>query len=236
MENALICNGKVSVVVGRFAVMMMATEAPIDDVLVEPLVLPAVSTYDGELLARLAEVPAGPWLAIVLDDIDVSSLTAWDMPAYLAACQRMQAWCAAQLAAGVAAFASQPDVGAGVDKEVALALREPRGAAQTRIWQAKRLRRMLPTVWRRMRDGDLPEPHVRKLLDATAGVDDPELMAKVEEQVLAHTRAGRPPRSWPVTPRTRSNGSTRTAFPAGRKPRGRRRTSRCSRARTEWRT
>ena len=167
--------------------MMMATEAPIDDVLADPFAVPAMSTAAGEMLGRLAEVPAGPWLAIVLDEIDVSSLTAWDMPAYLRACQRMQAWCAAQLAEAVAQFASLPDVGAGPDKEVALALREPVGAAQTRIWQAKRLLRMLPNVWRRMRDGDLPEPHVRKLIDATASVDDPQLMAQVAERVLAHT-------------------------------------------------
>ena len=166
--------------------MMMATEAPIDDVLSDPFVVSPLGTHDGELLGRLEEVPAGPWLAIVIDDIDVGVLTAWDMPAYLGACQRMQAWCAAQLSAGVAAFASLPDVGAGVDKEVALALREPVGAAQTRIWQAKRLRRLLPSVWRRMRDGDLPEPHVRKLIDATSSVDDPDLMAQVEERVLAH--------------------------------------------------
>jgi len=78
-----------------------------------------------------------------------------------------------------------PSVGAGVDKEVALALCEPLGAAQTRIWQAKRLMRMLPKVWRSMANGDLSERHVTKLLDATASVDDPELMARIEDAVLA---------------------------------------------------
>ena len=166
--------------------MMMATEAPIDDVLTGTFVVPDVATHQGELLARLCELPAGPWLAIVLAEVDVSALTAWDMPAYLQACQRMQSWCAAQLAAAVATFAALPDVGCGVEKEVALALREPVGAAQTRVWQAKRLRRLLPRVWWRLADGDLSDRHVTKLIEATASVEDPELMAKVEDRLLDH--------------------------------------------------
>lgn len=174
--------------------MMMMTEAPVD-VFVETFSVPTVATHDGELLARLCELPAGPWLAIVLDEVDLAGLTAWDMPAYLQACQRMQSWCAAQLAAGVATFASLPGDGFGVEKEVAVALREPIGAAQTRIWQAKRLMRMLPKVWRALSAGDVPERHVSKLIDATAGVDDPQLMAEVEDRVLAHV-GGRTAAEW----------------------------------------
>jgi hypothetical protein len=146
--------------------MMMMTEAPVD-VFVETFSVPTVATHDGELLARLCELSAGPWPTIVLDEVDLDGLTAWDMPAYLQACQRMRSWCAAQLAAGVARFASLPGDGFGVEKEIAVALREPIGAAQTRIWQAKRLMRMLPRVWRALSAGDVPERHVSKLIDAT---------------------------------------------------------------------
>src|SRR5438270_7004737 len=166
--------------------MMLMTEAPVE--LYDDVVVPVVATAVGEKLAFLNDVPAGPWLAVLLAEVDHSTLTQWDMPAYLQAWERLRAYASAHLAAGVARFATMPDVGAGVDKEVALALREPLGAAQTRIWRSKRLLRMLPRVWRSMADGDLSEPHVAKLLDATASVEDPELMAKVEDGVLA--RAG----------------------------------------------
>jgi hypothetical protein len=156
--------------------------------LYDDVVVPAVATAAGEKLAQLVDVPAGPWLAIALSEIDCTELTHWDMPAYLQGWDRMQSYAAAHLAAGVAHFASMPDVGAGVEKEIALALREPVGAAQTRVWRAKRLMRMLPRMWRWMASGDLSERHVSKLLDATGSVDDADLMAKIEDGVLA--RAG----------------------------------------------
>ena len=126
----------------------------------------------GEKLAYLNDVPAGPWLAVLLSEVNLSTLTQWDMPAYLQAWERLRTFASAHLAAGVARFASMPDVGAGVDKEVALALCEPLGAAQTRIWQAKRSVRLLPRVWRSMANGDLSDRHVAKVVDATASVDD----------------------------------------------------------------
>src|SRR5437764_754681 len=43
---------------------------------------------------------------------------------------------------------------------------------------------MLPGVWQRMAAGDLSERHVSRLVEVTAAVDDPELMAKVEERIL----------------------------------------------------
>src|SRR5947199_1656913 len=118
--------------------------------------VPAAVTLDGELLGALDEAPAGPWLAEMLDAVDRSTLTTFELPTYLRMCSRIQAWAAAQLAAGVAELACRPDA-VGPDKDVALALQEPVGAAQRRIWWSKRLRRMLPRVWRRMASVDRSE-------------------------------------------------------------------------------
>src|SRR6478672_6306645 len=107
--------------------------------------IPAAMTGAGVRLEAVEEVPAGPWLAAVLDGIDPTQLSEWDLPAYLRACARMQAWSAARVADGVAELATRPG-GFGADKEVALALREPVGAAQRRIHHARRLHRLLPTT------------------------------------------------------------------------------------------
>src|SRR4051794_38432220 len=101
--------------------------------------IPAVMTGAGVRLETVEDVPAGPWLAALLDLVDPRTLSEWD----LRACARVQAWAAALLSDGVAELASRPG-GFGADKEVALALREPVGAAQRRIHLAQRLRRMLP--------------------------------------------------------------------------------------------
>jgi len=146
--------------------------------------VPPVVSLDGELLGALDEAPAGPWLAEMLAAVDVSRLTTFELPSYLRQCSRMQAWAGAQLAAGIAELASRPD-STGPDKDVAFALSEPVGAAQRRIWWSRRLRRWLPAVWRRMAAGDFSERHVTRLVEVTAGVSDPELMAKVEQRVLA---------------------------------------------------
>jgi hypothetical protein len=95
--------------------------------------VPAAVSLDGELLGALDDAPAGPWLAQMIDAVDVSRLTTFELPTYLRQCSRMQAWAGAQLAAGVAELASRPDA-IGPDKDVAFALREPVGAAQRRIW------------------------------------------------------------------------------------------------------
>src|SRR5438128_2531146 len=107
--------------------------------------VPAVMTGSGVRLEAVEEVPAGPWLAALLDQVDPHALSEWDLPAYLRACARVQAWAAARLSDGVAEMAARPG-GFGAGKEVALALREPVGAAQRRIHHARRLRRMLPTT------------------------------------------------------------------------------------------
>jgi hypothetical protein len=145
--------------------------------------VPPAVTLDGELLGALDEAPPGVWLAEMLEAVDRTKLTTFELPAYLRMCSRMQAWAAAQLAAGVAELASRPDA-VGPDKDIALALQEPVGAAQRRLWWSKRLRRMLPGVWRRMAAGDLSERHVVRLVEVTGTVNDPELMAKIEERVL----------------------------------------------------
>lgn len=163
--------------------MMVMTEVP--DELFDIVAVPAVATHAGEVLARLNDVPAGPWLAVLIAEIDRCALTAWDFPPYLQACQRVQSWAAAQLAAGVAQFASLAGDHA-VDKEIALALSEPAGAAQTRIWQARRLRRLLPKVWRALAAGEVSDRHVARLIDATSTVEDPALMAELEDRALAH--------------------------------------------------
>jgi hypothetical protein len=145
--------------------------------------LPVLMTAQGAALETMESVPAGPWLAATLDDIDLKRLSEWDLPAYLRAAARVQAWAAALLSDAIAEMASRED-GFGADKEVALALREPVGAAQRRVHYAKRLRRLLPETRRLFLRGDLPEKHVTALIDATGDVHDPALVAAVEDRVL----------------------------------------------------
>jgi hypothetical protein len=125
--------------------MMLTTDTP--DQLLYDGMIPGAFTGDGCVLENVEDVPAGPWLAIVLDSIEPSRLTSWELPAYLRACARVEAWAAARKTAAVAELASRVDA-VGPDKEVALALREPVGAAQTRVHFSRRLRRLLPQTWR----------------------------------------------------------------------------------------
>src|SRR3954453_5533025 len=150
--------------------------------------IPAVMTGAGVRLETVEDVPAGPWLAALLDLVDPRTLSDWDLPAYLRACARVQAWSAARLSDGVAELASRPG-GFGADKEVALGVREPVGVAQRRIHFAKRLRRLLPTTRRLFRNGMLGPRHVDAIVDAIGTVDDPELLAEVEDRVLTAPRA-----------------------------------------------
>src|SRR3954452_3072381 len=166
--------------------MYLTIECP--DVLFTDVALPGVMTGRGVQLEAVEEVPAGPWLAAVLDCIDPRSLSEWDLPAYLRGCARVQAWAAARLSDGVAELASRPG-GFGADKEVALALREPVGAVQKRIHHAKRLRRMLPTTRQLFRSGALNEKQADAIDEATSGVQDAGLAAAVEDKVLTSQRA-----------------------------------------------
>src|SRR4051794_14350755 len=166
--------------------MMLTIEAP--DELFNEACLPVVMTRPGVVLEAVEDVPAGPWLAAVIEQIDVTKLTDWDVPAYLRACAKVQAWSASRLSDGIAELASRPG-GFGADKEVALALREPLATAQRRVHRDSRLRRLLPSTRRLFRAGMLGEQQVTALVDATGSVDDPELVAAVEERVLTAPRA-----------------------------------------------
>src|SRR5207245_5180716 len=106
--------------------------------------------------------------------------------AYQRACARLQAWSAAQQTAAVAQLASCPDPDVAPDVEVAFTLREPRGAAQRRVWQARRLTRHLPKWWQAMADGDLSERHIAKLVEVTATVENPDFLSRLEDRVLAN--------------------------------------------------
>jgi len=151
--------------------------------------LPALMTADGAALETMESVPAGPWLADFLDEINLKQLSEWDFPAYMRAAARVQAWAGALLSEAIAELASRPG-DYGTDKEVALALREPVGAAQRRVHYARRLRRLFPETRRLFLRGDLPEKHVNAMIEATSGVDDAELLSAVEDKALTST-AGR---------------------------------------------
>src|SRR3954453_17535839 len=126
--------------------MMLMTNAPVE--LYDQVAIGPASTSHGEMLAHLDEVPAGAWLAVVLESIDRSTLTAMDLIAYQqagprleawgggrrrAACARLAAWGAAQQPAAVAQFAACPHPDGAADVEVGFEFREPRGSAQCRI-------------------------------------------------------------------------------------------------------
>ena len=145
--------------------------------------LPGPMTADGAALETMESVPAGPWLAETIDEIELKHLSDWDLPAYLRSVARLQAWTAALMAEAIAEMTSRED-GFGADKEVALALREPVGAAQRRVHYAKRLRRLLPETRRRHLRGDLTEKHVNAMIEATGDINDPALVSAVEDKVL----------------------------------------------------
>src|SRR3954465_11226203 len=161
--------------------MFLTIECP--DELLADVLIPTVMTGTGVRLEAVEDVPAGPWLAALLDLVDPRTLSDWDMPAYLRACARMQAWAAARLSDGIAELASRPEW-FGADKEVAIALREPVGAAQRRIHHSRRLMRMLPTTRRLFRSGAISEKQADAVVEATSGVVDPDLAAAVEDKVL----------------------------------------------------
>jgi hypothetical protein len=167
--------------------MQIMTEVP-TDLFAGVVHLGIHGTPVGELLAQVADAPAGAWTAVMLDGADPTSLRSAELPAYLSACARVQAWAAARLTEGVAEIASRRDID-GVDVEVAIALAEPIGAAQRRIWHAKRLRRLLPATMELFKVGDLSQRHAEAMVDALRGVDDPELAKQVEGRALA--RLGR---------------------------------------------
>src|SRR3954454_11887332 len=151
--------------------------------------VPAAVTLDGELLGALEDAPAGAWLAQLLDGVDVTSLTTFELPTYLRTAAKVQAWAASCVDSGVAELASRRDVdNVAADADIALALREPLRLAQTRIYRALRLRGLLPAFKRAFHRGDLSEYDVAQLVDATSCTDDPEVLARVQESTLANLR------------------------------------------------
>jgi hypothetical protein len=159
----------------------MTTLSVIPQEFFDGVTVPRAVTLDGELIGALDDTPAGPWLAEMLAAVDSTRLTTLELPGYLRACYRMQAWSAAQLAAGVAEHASRPDA-IGPDKDIALALQEPVGAALRRIWWGRSARAASP---RSNKFSLVLLPHAHSLqANVTAGVDDPDLLAKIEERVL----------------------------------------------------
>jgi hypothetical protein len=160
--------------------MQMMTECP--DVLFGEVSVPAAMSGVGARMEAVEDEPAGPWLGVFLNSIGVTKLSEWDLPAYLRLSGKHQAWAASLVSEGVIEIASRPG-GFGADKEVALALREPVGAARRRIWVAQRLCR-LPTLRRLFRAGMVSSRHIEQFVEATARVHDGELLAKVEDKVL----------------------------------------------------
>src|SRR3954463_740612 len=151
--------------------------------------VPPAVTLDGELLGALEDAPAGAWLAEMLDGVDVTSLTTFELPTYLRTAAKVQAWAASCLDSGIAELASRRDVdNVAADADIALALREPLRLAQTRIHRALRLRGLLPAFKRAFHRGDLSEYDVAQLVDATSCTDDPETLARVQESTLANLR------------------------------------------------
>src|SRR3954447_4603475 len=164
--------------------MMLLTDAPVE--LYQQVAIGPASTVDGEILAHLDEVPAGAWLAVVLESVDRSTSTALDLLAYQRACARLLAGVAAQQNAAVAQFAACPDPDVAPDVEVGFTLREPRGSAQRRLWQSRRLMTCLPRWWQAMADGELSERHIAKLVEVTATVENPDVLSRLEDRVLAN--------------------------------------------------
>src|SRR5437764_7149567 len=151
--------------------------------------VPPAVTLDGELLGALEDAPAGSWLAQMLDGVDLTSLTSFELPTYLRTAAKVQAWAASCVDSGIAELASRRDVdNVAADADIALALREPLRLAQTRIHRALRLRGLLPAFKRAFHRGDLSEYDVAQLYAATSCTDDPETLAGVQESTLANLR------------------------------------------------
>jgi hypothetical protein len=87
--------------------MQMSVECP-DSMFTEVVVAAPAMTGTGARLGAVEDEPAGPWLGAFLASIDVSKLTEWDLPAYLRASAKLQAWSASLTAEAVAEFSSRP--------------------------------------------------------------------------------------------------------------------------------
>src|SRR3954462_11198132 len=167
--------------------MMMIDVIP--QVFFDGVPVPPAVTLDGELLGALEDAPAGAWLAQLLDGVDVTSLTTFELPTYLRVATKVQAWAASCVDTAVAELASRRDVdNVAADADIALALREPLKLAQVRIHRALRLRGLLPAFKRAFHRGDLSEYDVAQLVDATSCTDDPDILARGRESARANLR------------------------------------------------
>lgn len=162
--------------------MMLMTDAP--EMPQGLRVVAGHTSVDGQVLTELADEPAGAWLAVLLDQVDVSGLGDDELPVFLQACQRMTAWAEARLTVGVAELASRPSV-AIADRELAVALREPAGAVGRRVWVATRVTRLLPGLRRAFQAGTVSARHVAEFVKATGRCSDPDVLAVVQERALA---------------------------------------------------
>jgi hypothetical protein len=119
--------------------------------------VPPAVTLDGELLGALEDAPAGAWLAQMIEGVDVTSLTTFELPTYLRAASKVQAWAASCVDTAVGELASRRDLdNVAADADIALALRESLQSAQKRIHRAQRLRRLLPAFKRAFHRGTCP--------------------------------------------------------------------------------
>ncbi|HET6817334.1 MAG TPA: DUF222 domain-containing protein [Mycobacteriales bacterium] len=160
--------------------MMLMVDVP-DELFASDAALPPVLSPDGAALDRVASVPAGPWLAVLLGCIDPRTLTEHDLALYVEACGRLENWSASLVNDAVDEWARRPHA-LGVAQKVAFALHEPVQTAERRIWVARTLRR-LPRTRARFRCGDLPAAHVARAAQAVAHVDDLDLLDAAEQKV-----------------------------------------------------
>jgi hypothetical protein len=86
--------------------MQIMIECP--DVLFSELSVPAALSGIGARLEAVEDEPAGPWLGVFLASIDITKLTEWDLPAYLRATAKHQAWAASLTVEAVGELASRP--------------------------------------------------------------------------------------------------------------------------------
>ena len=139
--------------------------------------------HEGGLGARLAEVPAGPQLAVALDALDPSSLDGGQQVDVLVALARQAAHTQARLLAGMAAVASR-SVAVGFDSdEVAFALHLTRRGAQNQVALAQDLLGRLPAVWAALDRGELCPIRARTFSDVLTPAPD-DLARAIAERLL----------------------------------------------------
>lgn len=119
--------------------MMLAVDVPVE-LFDDSRSRPAVFTPDGAALDRVHELDAGPWLAVMIADCDVRSMTEFDLVAYVESTNRLVTWAQSLQTEAIADLASRPQVSA--EQEVAFALREPlRAVARQALRRYARLAR-----------------------------------------------------------------------------------------------